>query len=112
MYLPATPRNRIFLHCCDIFYLPTARILEKQTNKILSQYAVEFGYITSRCMNRQSSSMFHGKVISEIFGSINQIIIGKKGYLLRNSIFDFFIMLLFTFDTLYPGPLSTKHHQR
>nr|AFK33852.1 unknown [Medicago truncatula] len=29
--------------------------------------------------------------------------------LLRNSIFDFFIMLLFTFDTLYPGPLSPQN---
>jgi len=77
MYLPATPRNRIFLHCCDIFYLPTATILEKQTNKILNQYAVEFGY-NFKMHEQTSSSMFHGKVISVILGSINQIIIGKK----------------------------------
>lgn len=36
----------------------------------------------------------------------------QDDYLLRNSIFDFFIKLLLWFETLWPGPPPTKNRQK
>lgn len=36
----------------------------------------------------------------------------QKDYLLRNSIFDFFIKLPLWFETLWPGPPPTKNRQK